>query len=168
MKKVVLLLMMVAFGSTAVFSQNYIIVNTDTVFRSIDAFNKAVEEIDAYAQSQQNVIDEAYDLIEQMFNEYIANRASMSDTQRRQTEANIAENEQRVLAFQESIFGQEGEIARMRAEKITPLQTNVLNIITRYATDNNLGMVIDISTNPIIIYYSPELDKTEDIIKLLK
>lgn len=168
MKKVFLILSMIALSSVAAFSQNYVFVNTDTVFRSIPELNAAVEEIDAFAQEQQAVIDEAYAMIEDMFNDYMANRDSMSEQQRNQTEAQLMDNENRVIEFQESIFGQDGELMRMRTEKIQPIQQNVLNVIARFASDNNLGMVIDVATNPMVIYYSPSLDKTEEIIRLLQ
>ena len=65
-------------------------------------------------------------------------------------------------------FGEKGKMAEMQTEKLEPLQKKVMETISKYAADNQYGLVLDIATNPMVIYYNPEADKTQEIVTLLK
>ena len=56
----------------------------------------------------------------------------------------------------------------MQAEKLEPYQKKVMETISKYASDHGYSLVLDISTNPLVVYYNPAVDKTQDIISLLK
>ena len=59
-------------------------------------------------------------------------------------------------------------LMKKRVELIKPIQDRVFAVIDKYAKDNALGMIIDRTNNQTLLYYAPELDKTEEIINLLK
>ena len=61
-----------------------------------------------------------------------------------------------------------GKMTRMQAEKLEPYQKKVMETISKYASDHGYSLVLDISTNPLVVYYNPAVDKTQDIISLLK
>lgn len=168
MKKLIILSAFIIFGVSGAFAQNYMVVNTETIFKAIPAYTTAVDEIDKLAQQYQENIDTAYERIEEMYNEYMSRKASLSQQQQQNQEETILNNEKKVLEYQENVFGTEGIIAKKRTEQLEPIQKKVIDIITKYAQDNKLGLVLDIATNPMVIYYSPDMDKTQQIISLLK
>jgi hypothetical protein len=43
----------------------------------------------------------------------------------------------------------------------------VVEVINRYAQQNRFGLVLDISTNPMVIFFAPEVDRTQQIIALV-
>ena len=94
MKKLLIIAALAVFAAAGTASaQNYMVVNTETIFKSMTAYNQAVEEMDAAAQQYQQNIDNAYAELEDMY---------------------------------------------------------------------------ETSTNPLVVYYNPAVDKTQDIISLLK
>lgn len=168
MKKLFILSAMFLFGAVGAFAQNYMVVNTETIFKAIPEYNAAVEELDNLALQYQENIDAAYERIEEMYNQYMSQKSSLSQLQQQNQEENILNNEKRVMEYQEGVFGAEGIIAKKRTEKLEPLQKKVIDTITKYAQDNKYALVLDIATNPMVIYYSPDTDKTQQIIALLK
>lgn len=57
---------------------------------------------------------------------------------------------------------------KKRTELIKPIQDKVFAAINQYAEANKYTMVLDVVNNQTLLYYSPSLDKTQDIINLLK
>jgi outer membrane protein len=57
---------------------------------------------------------------------------------------------------------------KKRMELIQPIQQRVFNAIERIATQYGYDLVIDISANPTILYYSSKVDFTQKIINALR
>ena len=167
MKKLIVLT--IAFLTAGIASaQNYMVVNTETIFKSIEEYNTAVDEIDAAAKQYQQNIDNAYAELEEMYQTYMSVKSSLSPNARYQQEETILGNEQKIQEYQQDVFGENGKMAQMQTEKLEPYQKKVMETISQYAADNEFGLVLDISTNPMVVYYSPEVDMTDKIIELLK
>jgi outer membrane protein len=169
MKKFLIMAALAIFAAAGTASaQNYMVVNTETVFKSLSAYNQAVAEVDAAAKRYQQNIDNAYADLEQMYETYMSQKASMSQNARRQYEETILSNEKKIAEYQADIFGEEGKITKMQAEKLEPYRKKVTETISEYAAAHGYALVLDIAANPLVIYYSPSADKTQEIISLLK
>lgn len=167
MKKLLILSALLVCGAATSFAQNYVVVNTETIFKAIPEYTAAVGEIDKLAQQYQSNIDTAYEKIEEMYNQYMYEKSSLSQSQQQSREEVILNNEKKVLEYQESVFGTDGIIEKKTTEKLDPIQKRVMDTITKFAKDNGYTLVLDIATNPMVIYYSPEADKTNQIIALV-
>lgn len=168
MKKLLVTAMAAVFATCLASAQNYMVVNTETIFKSIDDYNTAVQEIDAVAKQYQQNIDDAYAELDEMYQTYMSQKASLSQSARQEHEQTILNNEQTIIQYQEKVFGEDGTMAELQNEKLLPYQKKVMETISSYASEHGFALVLDISTNPMVIYYSPDVDKTQDIIELLK
>ncbi len=167
MKKFVFLVVMLVAG-VAAYAQGTMVVNTEKIFKAMPAYVSAVESLDAQAEQYQKVVDEAYAQIEKLYNDYQTQRAYLSESQRQAREQTIVEREQQAERYQQEKFGQEGEMLKKRVETIKPIQEKVFGVIATYARQHGFTLVVDVATNPNVIYYAPGADKTEEIIKLAK
>lgn len=168
MMRRILLTAIAAIAAVTANSQNYMVVNTETIFKSLPEYTKAVEEIDAAAQQYQNNIDNAYEQLEEMYQTYMSQKESLSQSARQQREQTILANEERITVYQEEAFGEDGKIVKMQQEKLEPYRQKVMNTIVEYAKANGYSLALDVATNPLIIYYDAAADKTEQIIAILK
>ncbi len=157
-----------ALLTAGAFAQKNMVVNTETVFKALPRYASAIDSIDALAKQYQTQIDQNYAAIEKMWNEYQSQKAYLTDTARRSREDAIIAREKETEQYQEEKFGQEGELIKKRLQLIKPIQDEVFAHIKKYADANGFTLVIDIATNPTVIYYSPAIDKTQEIIKLAK
>ncbi|MCD8102638.1 MAG: OmpH family outer membrane protein [Alistipes sp.] len=167
MKKILIASAIILATAFCASAQNFMVLNTETVFRSIQEYNDAMTSLEQLGEQYQKQVDDAFAEVEEMFNDYQNQKAYLSQATRTQREDTIINREKEIVQFQESIFGQEGELLRRRVELIKPIQDRVFNTINNYAEANGYQVVLDISSNPTILYYSPSADKTETIINLL-
>lgn len=169
MKKTILMLVaMLAVSATAAVAQNVMVVDSEKIFKSIDAYNKAVEEADAIAQKYQKQVDDAFNELETMFNNYQSKKSSMTAYDRQQTEQRIISREEEITKFQEEVFGEEGTVLKKRVELIKPIQDKVFAAIDKYAESKGYDMVIDKASNATLLYVKPSADHTDAIIAIVK
>lgn len=168
MKKLMIFAAMVIVGVGTVSAQKYMVVNTETIFKSVPAYNTAVNEIDSEAKKYQKTIDDAYAQLEEMYSSYVSQKASLSQSTQQQREETILNNEKKISEYQASAFGSEGKIEKLQQEKLEPMRKKVMDVITKYAKEQGYALVLDIATNPMVVYYEPSVDKTQQIISLLK
>lgn len=168
MKKFLIMAALAIFAAGTASSQNYMVVNTENIFKALPEYTRAVQEIDSAAKQYQTNIDEAYDQLEQMYETYMSQKSSMSQSSRQQREETILNNEKKIVEYQESIFGENGKMTQMQKDKLEPFQKKVMDTITKYASDNGFSLVLDVATNPLVVYYNPAVDKTQQIIAILK
>lgn len=164
----ILALVAMVLSVAAVSAQNYMVVDSEKVFKSLSAYNNALTQIENLSEQYQAKVDAQYQEVERLYNNYIQQRASLSEATRQQREQMILQKEQEAAEYQESLFGTEGELMKKRMELIQPIQQRVFNAIERIATQYGYDLVIDISANPTILYYSSKVDFTQKIINALR
>ena len=168
MKKFIILSMAMTLMGFVASAQNYMVVNTETIFKSMAAYANAEASLETLGEQYQKEIDDAYAGVEKMYNDYVAQKPYLSESSRLARENAILDSEARIMERQESLFGPEGELMKRRMEMIKPIQDRVFEAINRYAQAGGFALVIDLANNPTVLYYSPAADKTQEIIKLVK
>ena len=164
----ILALVAMVLSVAAVSAQNYMVVDSEKVFKSLSAYNNALTQIENLSEQYQAKVDAKFQEVERLYNSYVQQRASLSEATRQQREQQILQKEQEASKYQESLFGTEGELMKKRMELIQPIQQRVFDAIERIATQYGYDLVIDISANPTILYYSSKVDFTQKIINALR
>lgn len=120
-------------------SLKIVIVNIDAVRAQSEAFKKAGEQFVAYRDRMNGVLEK----------EQQALRTANAELSRKRTllspEAFADERkkyEQRVTAFQRKFQEDQKAIAKLEAEVVGELNRKIIEIITKYATDNKVSMVL--------------------------
>lgn len=149
-------------------AQNYIIVNSEKIFKSLDNYNQAITSLDELAKQYQSQVDAKYEEIEKLYNTYQSQKQSLSAATRQARENEIITREQEAQEYQESLFGQEGELMKKRLELIKPIQEQVFGAIESYAKEVGADMVLDSSNNPTLLYNNPAIERTQQVIDALK
>jgi outer membrane protein len=168
MKRLLFAILAVVMTAAVASAQNYMVVDSEKVFKSIEAYNSALEQIDALSESYQKQVDDKFAAVETLYNNYMAQRASLSESVRQSREQYILNAEAEATKFQESLFGTEGELMKRRMELIQPIQKRVFETLESFAKQYGFDLVIDIAANPTVLYYSSKVDYTNKIIEALK
>ena len=168
MKKIILTLVLALMTAGMASAQNYMVVDSEKVFKSVSAYNEALDSLEKLAESYQQQVDAKFQEVEQLYNSYMQMRNSLSESTRQQYEQRILQMEAEATELQESLFGTEGELMQKRVEMIQPIQERVFSIIESFSKQYGYDLVIDIAANPTVLYYSSKVDFTEMIIKALK
>lgn len=149
-------------------AQNYMVIDSEKVFKSISEYNNALESLETLAEDYQEKVDAKFAEVENLYNSYMQRRASLSESARQQQEQLILQKEAEATEYQESLFGTDGELMKKRLELIQPIQQRVFSVIESFSKQYGYDLVIDISANPTILYYSTKVDFTDRIIEALK
>ena len=144
MKRLILIAAFILTAGTLA-AQNYIIVNSEKVFKSIDAYNTAISDLDKLAKQYQDQVDAKFAEVEALYN-----------------------NEKEAQEYQESLFGQEGTLMKKRIEVISPIQKQVFDAIETYAKQAGADLVLDSANNPTLLYTNPSVERTQQVIDALK
>ena len=118
MKRILLLVLAFTAAIGSLSAQNYIVVNSEKVFKSIDEYNKALDTLDQLAKSYQQQVDLKFEEVEALYNNYKAQEMSLSASSRQARQNLILTREEEASKFQEEIFGQDGTLMKKRIELI--------------------------------------------------
>ena len=163
MKRLILIAAFILTAGTLA-AQNYIIVNSEKVFKSVAAYNKAISDLDELAKQYQEQVDAKFAEVEALYNAYMNQKASLSATTRQTRENAILAREKEAQTFQESLFGNDGA----RIEMIEPIQKKVFAAIEAYAKQAGADVVLDSANNPTLLYTNPSVERTQQLIDILK
>jgi outer membrane protein len=164
MKRLILIAAFILTAGTLA-AQNYIIVNSEKVFKSVAAYNKAISDLDELAKQYQEQVDAKFAEVEALYNAYMNQKASLSATTRQTRENAILAREKEAQTFQESLFGNDGALMKKRIE---PIQKKVFAAIEAYAKQAGADVVLDSANNPTLLYTNPSVERTQQLIDMLK
>lgn len=167
MKRLLLTIALVASVAVAA-AQNYAVVNSEKIFKSIDSYNTAIAELDRLAEQYQAEVDKKFEEVENLYNTYMERREQLNAASQQANEKKILEMEEAATKYQESIFGTDGTLMKKRLELIQPIQKRVFAAIEKYAQQKGYDMIIDVSQNATMLYHSPKADHTQAVIEMLK
>ena len=149
-------------------AQKYFVINSEKVFKSLEEYNTAMAKLDQLGKAYQAEVDNKYKSVEQYYNNYMAQRNSLSSSARASMEQQILKMEQEAQQLQQQLLGEEGTLMKKRVELIQPIQTKVFAAIEKFAKENGFDLVLDTATNASILYFGSAVDRTGQIIALLK
>ena len=167
MKRLILIAVFVLTTGTLA-AQNYIIVNSEKVFKSIDAYNTALSTLDKLAEQYQDMVDAKFAEAETLYNNYMNQKASLTAATRQTRENDILAKEKAAQEYQETLFGNDGTLMKKRIEMIEPIQKQVFSAIEAYAKQVGADVVLDSANNPTLLYSNPSVDRTQQVIDVLK
>ena len=167
MKRLILIAAFVLSAGTLA-AQNYIIVNSEKVFKSIDAYNTALSTLDKLAEQYQDMVDAKFAEVETLYNNYMNQKASLTAATRQTRENDILAKEKAAQEYQETLFGNDGTLMKKSVEMIEPIQKKVFSAIEAYAKQVGADVVLDSANNPTLLYSNPSVDRTQQVIDVLK
>lgn len=168
MKKLLLTALFSAAAILTLSAQNYIIINSEKVFKSLDAYNSAITQLDNLAEQYQAQVDAKFAEVETLYNNYQNQKASLSAAARQARENAILAKEKEANEFQQSIFNTDGTLMKKRLEMIQPIQKQVFAAIEVYAKTVGADLVLDSANNATLLYNAPKVEHTQQMIDALK
>ena len=168
MKRIILTVMFALATLGIASAQKYCVIDSEKVFKSLDAYNKAMTQLDELGKAYQTEVDNKFKSVETLYNNYMAQRENLSAATRASLEQQILKKEEEAQKYQQEVFGEEGALMKKRIELIKPIQEKVFAAIEKYAKENGFELILDKASNASILYFGTAVDHTEKIIEELK
>lgn len=161
MKKILLILSIVAGLALSMNAQKIAVVDINAVLADMPAYQTAQSELDKVAAEWRQEIAQQYDVIKSLYNKYQAEQVLLSDEVKAQREDEIMTKEKDVRELQKGKFGPEGELFLMRRELVNPIQEKVYDAIEQYALESTYDLILDKAGSAGVLFVSEKFDKTD-------
>ena len=157
-------LLLAAFSAQA---QKVALINTDSILERIPAYVTAQNQLNALNDKYRATIDTEMGRIETLYQNYQANRASMSASQRQAAEEEIISKERVVQEKQRIYFGEDGIMAKKAEELLAPIRDRVNRAVEAVAKQGGYDLVLDLAVLQGVIYKRDAIDLTEIVTQLV-
>ena len=164
MKRIIIALvaLLACFGSLSAQKIGYL--NTETILGEIPAYVTAQSQLDALSDKYKATIETELGKVEALYQNYQANRASMTSTQRQNAENEIIQKERVVQEKQKIYFGEDGLMAKKAEELLAPIRKDVDKAIEEVARMGGYDMIIDLAVVQGVVYKNENHDLTQQVI----
>ena len=164
-KKTLLILMSSLLFSVGTFAQKFAYVDTDYILNNIPEFNQAQDKLDEISKQWQEEIEAIYAEVDKMYRDYQTQEVLLTDEMKTKRENAIIAKEKSAKDLQKKRFGPNGDLYAKRQELIKPLQDKVYDAIQQLAANSKYAVIFDSSSDLIMLYSNPNLDKSDKILE---
>ena len=165
--KTLFLLIVTLMTSISTYSQKFAYVDSDYILSKMPEFAEAEEKIDDFSKEWQSEIELAYEEVEQMYRDYQSEQVLLTSEMKTKREESIIEKEKSVQSLQQKYFGNNGDLYKKRQDLIKPIQDRIFDAVQQLAANNKYSIIFDASSDLIMLYSNPELDKSDKVLELM-
>ncbi|UOR04371.1 OmpH family outer membrane protein [Hymenobacter aerilatus] len=162
-----LVLTLVLLLAPAALAQKFGYVDSEFVMGKMPAYAQAQQELNTLSQNWQKDIEAQKQDLDKMYRTYRAEEVLLTEAQKKKRQDEITKKEQDVRAYQNKIFGYEGQLFKKRQELTRPVQDQVFEAIEKVAKKKQLAIVFDKSGDLTMLYTNPVHDYTEFVLEEL-
>ncbi|MCL1821727.1 MAG: OmpH family outer membrane protein [Prolixibacteraceae bacterium] len=167
MKKIVLILGMVAMMAAGAQAQKFAFIDSDYILENIPAFNAAQEQLDQLSQQYQKELESMYAEVEKMYKDYQSESVLLSEDMKRKREDVIITKEKEYKELQRKYFGPTGDLYKRRQALIKPIQDDIYNAVQEIANDGAYAVIFDKASNATLFVTNPRFDLSDQVLQKL-
>ena len=148
-------------------AQKFALIDMEYILKNIPAYERANEQMTQQSKRWQGEIDELADEAEKLYKKYQSESPFLSDEQRVAREEEILAKETRASELKRLYFGPNGELFKKRESLMAPIQDEIYNAVKEVCEQKKYSMVIDRASAGSIIYASPNVDISNEVLAKL-
>ncbi len=162
----VTLLSFSAFGSVQAQKIGY--VDSEFITSKMPAYQKALTEIDKFAEKWSKDIQDKYSEIDKLQKTYQAEEILLTEDMKRDRLRIISDKEREAREYNNKVFGYEGLLFEKKKDLMKPVTETVIRAIDKVAAQKRLDMVLDkASEGVVLLFTNPKHDYTDYVMEEL-
>lgn len=159
-----LVLLLTAGSATA---QKFGYIDSEFIMTKMPEYAQAQTEINNLSQNWQKDIEAQKKDLDKLYRTYQAEEVLLTEPMKKKRQDEILKKEQDVKAYQNKIFGYEGQLFKKRQELTKPVQDRVFEAVEKVAKKKQLAIIFDKSGDLTMLYTNPVHDYTEFVLEEL-
>lgn len=167
MKKVLMLCVLAVMATLSAVAQKYALIDMDYVLKNIPQYEMANEQLNQISKRWQAEVETLSAEAETMYKNYQSDMVFLTVAQKTAREEAIIAKEKEVQDLRLKYFGPEGELYKKRNALVGHIQDDIYNAVKEIAERNNYAMVIDRASAQSIIFASPKIDISKEVLSKL-
>ena len=168
MEKCLKLLLLLSLFPLALMGQKMGYVDTEYILNKHPDYKKIQGEIEALSNEWKKEAQNLEEEINEMYSDLQGEQVLLTEEMYQERLKLIREKQKAATAFNNRIFGPNGQLYQKQSELLQPLQSKIFDAIDRVSKRNSLAILFDKASSPTsIIYTDPRHDYSEFIIEEL-
>ena len=166
--KLLLLFSVLSYTSISIsVAQKIGYVDSEYILNKHPDYKKVQEEMSAIGAEWRKEAQSLTKEIQEMYNALKAEEVLLTEEMYEERTAQIREKEKAANAFNNRVFGTNGQFYQKQAELLQPLQSKIFDAIERVSRKNNLAILFDKASGLSMIYTDPRHDYSDFVIEEL-
>jgi outer membrane protein len=166
-KKIGLVFLLSVSSFVVAQAQKFALVDMEYIMKHIPAYESANDQLDILSKKWQIEVDAAMQNVENMNNSYQTEVVFLSPEMKTKRENEIIAQKKAAQDLKIHYFGPNGELFKKRESLIKPIQDEIYNAIQSISNDQGYQLVLDKTSAMNIIFSSPKLDISDDVLSKL-
>ncbi len=167
MKRFLTVTILAILAAVGVQAQKFALIDMEYILKNIPAYERANEQMSQQSKRWQSEVDELALEAETLYKKYQSESAFLSDEQRVAREEEILEKEKQASELKRLYFGPNGELFKKRESLMAPIQDEIYNAVKEVCESKKYSMVIDRASAASIIYATPKVDISNEVLAKL-
>ncbi|MDR0694147.1 MAG: OmpH family outer membrane protein [Prevotellaceae bacterium] len=139
-------------------------ISTEYILKKIPAYKTAQDQLDKLSQQYEKEIETRYAGLEELYKKYQADKVLLTDDMKQRREDEIITKEKETKDLQRQYFGQDGTLDKKKTELLNPIIEQIKNAVKEVATQDGYAIIIDITSNPTVLYTAPRFDLSDKVL----
>jgi len=149
------------------YAQKYALIDMEYILKKIPANENANKELEIISQQWQTEIDSLVKEADEMYKKYQADIETLKGSEKTKRENEIVAKENEIQKLRDKYFGPQGELFKRREAYMKPIQDDIYNAIKEISAASGYKIVIDRASATSIIFASPDIDISDQILARL-
>lgn len=166
MKKIILMSLML-MATLGVSAQKFALVDMEYVLKNIPAYERANEQLNQVSKKWQAEVEALNTEATTMYKNYQNEVVFLSQEQKKARQEQIMQKEKAASELKRKYFGPEGELFKKRESLMSPIQEEIYNAVRDISELRGYSLVVDRASNSGIIFGSPKIDISNEVLQKL-
>lgn len=162
-----MLTLLLAIVSMAASAQKFALLDMEYILKNIPAYERANEQLNQVSKKWQAEVDALSTEASTMYKNYQNENVFLSQEQKKDRQEAIMNKEKEAADLKRKYFGPEGELFKKRESLMTPIQEEIYTAVKEIAELRGYSLVIDRASDNGIIYGSPKIDISNEVLQKL-
>ena len=137
------------------------------ILKNIPAYEMTNEQLSQVSQKWQNEVEALQQEAQNMYKTYQSDLVFLSAEMKSKREEEIVKKEQEAQDLKRKYFGADGELYKKRESLMKPIQDEIYNAVKEISEDKGYQLVIDRASAMSIIFASPKIDISNEVLSKL-
>ena len=166
MKKMIMMGLVALVALTAN-AQKFALIDMDYILKNIPAYERANEQLNQVSKKWQAEVEALNTEASTMYKNYQNEVVFLSQEQKKKRQDDILAKEKEASDLKRKYFGPEGELFKKRESLMSPIQEEIYTAVKDISELRGYSLVLDRASDTGIIYGSPKIDISNEVLEKL-
>lgn len=148
-------------------AQKYALIDMEYILKNVPAYERANEQLNQVSKKWQAEVEALNIEASTMYKNYQNEVVFLSQEQKQAKQEAIMNKEKEASELKKKYFGPEGELFKKREALMGPIQEEIYNAVKEVSDLRGYSLVLDRASNSGIIFGSPKIDISNEVLKKL-